>query len=663
MQVVARGEAVRVNAKLTDCFDVFDLHHCVGPNPWLGCPALVFDLAVTGDPAPLPVPALRAAVAARFPELSRGDCPDYATLFARTVVAAGQLDMGLGLERYSLQPVKDFHRIAVETLHSPTQWDAVFLVWDWFEALSQQQPFDLAGPLRALQAQFSRSSFGGPTAYALLRAAARAGVPTLPLRDEGQMQYGYGRKSVRGVSTTFDRDSHLDSDFTTAKDACKALMASLGYPVPGGDVVDTLEDALRVVTEIGYPVAVKPLDGHKGIGVTAGVRDADELAFAFAKAVEASIGPQADPTTAPPPSLQPPLPGKSADLPIGKTPGASIIVERFITGFDFRLLCVGGEFVAATRREPASVTGDGVSTIRHLIAIENARPQRADTPISPLAKVLVDDQLLNSLASAGVTLDTVPAHGHKVWLRKVANLSLGGVSADVTDQVHPDTVAMCRAISGYLRLTCLGIDVIAADITRSWRDGDFGIIEINAAPGIFMHLHPAEGRGVDAPGRIIQTFFKSGRDGRIPIVTANALDTASLRGLLDQIQQSRPSLVPGGLSADAMFVGPDRLPLSRDHTASVRALLRNPRLDLLICEYPAAIFAEDGLLYQGSDLILLDEPTATDDALAHHLTPDAIVLRLEGGVITRTRHGQTYTLDGDWAALCAEAVLELAAAA
>ncbi|HYE00226.1 MAG TPA: cyanophycin synthetase [Alphaproteobacteria bacterium] len=613
--VVEEAKVVRTNARDTDAFDIFNIRHCVGPNPLLDAEALVFDFALTGEPKPQPVAALRAMMAARFPALAEGDCPDYATLFARTAVAVNTLDMGLHLQKWSVRQEGGLWRIAIQALHRNTGRDAIYLAWDWLEAMLQGEPFDFEAQFAALQHGFSRSVFGGPTTYALLRAAYLHGIPYFYLWDESMVQYGYGRKQVRGAATTFDRDGHLDSDFTTRKDDCKTFLDNLGFPVPRGDVVGTLEEAQQVAEEIGYPVVVKPVAGHKGIGVTAGVRTVDELAFAFGKAAEA--------------------------IPEGEP--ADIIVENFITGFDFRLLCVDGEFVAATKREPANVTGDGTSTIAQLIEIENQSPLRADTPTSPLAKVIVDDQLANALAEKGLTLESVLPAGTKVFLRKVANLSLGGVSEDVTDVVHPDTIALCRAVSSYLRLTCLGIDVICDDISKSWKEGNFGIIEINAAPGIFMHLHPAKGRGIDAPSRIIESFFKKAEDGRIPIVTFNKLSKVELRRVLDTVLSANLLINPGGVCSGGAFFRRDELPLHADHTVNVRKLLRNPRLDLLICEYPDRIYAEDGMFYWASDMVVLDEPTEAELTLANYLMPGATVLIRQGNTVTIRQNGQSET--------------------
>lgn len=293
------------------------------------------------------------------------------------------------------------------------------------------------------------------------------------------MQYGYGKQQIRGVATTFDVDSHLDSDFTTQKDDCKRFLAELGFPVPQGDVVVTWEEAREVAAELGYPLAVKPVSGHKGFGVTAEVQKEIELEAAYQRAVAA----------------------------VSEEERFGIIVENSIAGHDFRLLCVNGRFVAATERQPAFVIGDGTSTIKELIDRENLSPQRIDTPTSPMGKIQTDDAMHRYLDEQQLDLESVVDRDRIVYLRKVANLSSGGFSIDATQRVHPDNIILAQDIAQYFHLTCLGIDIITKDISVSWKEGNFGIIEINAAPGVYMHLNPAIGEPVDVTSRILETFL------------------------------------------------------------------------------------------------------------------------------------------------------------
>ena len=212
------------------------------------------------------------------------DFPDHAQLFAALACRQAASTSGSDLHRSGSSHASATAASPCRRFDRRTQHRAVYFAWDWLEAIGSGEPFDYAGRMALLQQEFKHSPYGGPTTYALLSAAEARGIPTFYLRDEGLMQYGYGRHQVRAVSTTFSTDSQLDSDFTTRKDDCKAFLARLGFPVPQGDVVTDLAEAQAAAPEIGYPVAVKPLAGHKGIGVTASVQGPEELAEAFARA-------------------------------------------------------------------------------------------------------------------------------------------------------------------------------------------------------------------------------------------------------------------------------------------------------------------------------------------------------------------------------------------
>lgn len=607
-----------INARRTDVFDVFNFKHYMGPNPYLQRGALVFQFALTGYDDPLPIEKYVEVVGDRYPHIVEETFESYAHLFARAVVEVGKLDMDLHYERYQLKASAKSVIIAVESVHESTSYRVVYAVWDWLEAITRGQQFYLEKQIEQLQRRFRRSVYGGPTIYALLRSADKLGIPTFYLPDEGLMQYGYGKKLVRGVATTFDCDSHLDSDFTTRKDDCKAFLETLGFPVPKGQIVSTYGEALTVAQRIGYPVAVKPVVGHKGIGVTADVQDGDELEFAFQRAVEAH----------------------------GDDQSIAVIVEQSVAGTDYRMLCVNGRFVAAMERRPASVIGDGISTIAELIDRENRRPERLDTPTSPMGKIICDDAMERYLTEQGLTLDSVIAADREVFLRKVANLSSGGISVDATSIVHPDNIVLAQDVAQHFRLVCLGIDILTPDISRSWKEGRFGIIEINSAPGVYMHLRPAIGQSVDVTLPILETFYSSGEDARIPIITFNYIPVAELEELIDDILMKHPDWTIGAICRDAVFVNRSEKNLSGSFNTRVQSLLRNPKLDLLIAEYREPVIEQEGLFYDRSNVVILDEPTETELILSRDVHEDATVVIKEGDSITIRSRGlvEQYTL-------------------
>jgi cyanophycin synthetase len=604
-------EDLRINARKKDAFDIFNIRHYIGSNPYLNTAALVFDFVLTGDLPPRPLEEYVSRLSEHYPHLQDETCESYAHLFAQTVAEVSKLDMDLHFHHWKVHACPDFFRISVEALHARTARAIVYSVWDWFEAITQGEKFLFEAQIHALQNIFRQSVYGGPTVYALFRNALEKGIPAFYLWDEGLMQYGYGKKLVRGVATTFDSDSHLDSDFTTRKDDCKAFLSTLGFPAPQGDIVVSVKEAIAAARKIGYPVAVKPVVGHKGIGVTADVQDAEELEFAFDRAIEA--------------------------IPEGQA--AEIIVEKSIAGVDFRMLCVNGRFVAATERRPASVVGDGHSTIGELIERENRTRARRDTPTSPLGKIKCDEAMERYLDEQRLSIKSVIAAGRTVRLRKVANLSAGGLSVDATRTVHPDNIILAQDIAQHFRLTCLGIDVIASDLSTSWKDGNFGILEINSAPGIFMHLKPAIGESVDVPSHILETFFKSDTDAKIPIITFNRISIQDLQETIDHILLKHPDWTIGAVCQNAVFINRSEKVLHPDYNMNVQNLLRNPKLDMLIAEYDEAVLERDGMFYCGSNMVILANPTETEQILARDIYDDATVIVKEGNNISIRRQG------------------------
>ncbi|MCC5614434.1 cyanophycin synthetase [Nostoc sp. CHAB 5836] len=616
------SELVRINARRTDVFDIFNFKHYLGPNPYLDVGALVFDFALIDSREPLPVEDYIASIGRhRYPNLGSQTYESHAHLFAEVVSEVGKLDMDLHLNHWSVKPYPNCTRISIQSLHERTTREVVYFVWDWFEAITQDEDFTFDEQLVRLQNKFRASVYGGPTVYALLRTAYEKGIPTFYLWEEGLMQYGLGKKHIRGVATTFNCDSHLDSEFTTRKDDCKAFLKTLGFPVPEGNIVFSEKEALAAAREIGYPVAVKPVVGHKGIGVTAEVQDSKELVSAYNRALAA----------------------------IPENQLTRIIVEKSIFGSDFRLLCVNGRFVAATERRPASVVGDGHLTLAELIRQENRKPARLDTPTSPMSKIQIDDAMELYLQEQRLSLDSVIEKGRTVYLRKVANLSAGGISIDATQTVHDDNIILAQDIAQYFQLTCLGIDVITKSLAESWKSSNFAILEINAAPGILMHLKPSVGESVDVPSHILETFFESGADARIPIITFNKISVEELQTTIDHILLQHPNSTIGAVCRDAVFVNRSKKVLSKDYNSNVQTLLRHPKLDLLIAEYAEDILEEQGMFYQNSNIVVLDNPTETEMILVRDVFDSSTVVIRKGNSISIRRKGliEDYTLGED----------------
>ncbi|MGK7876912.1 MAG: cyanophycin synthetase [Xenococcaceae cyanobacterium] len=595
-------------------FHFFNYQHYLGPNLYLNTSALVFDLALGTEVNLHHIDDYLVQISQQLPPLRKIQISDYITLVARTISEVNKLELELPLESFSIHSERDFDRIAIASLDERTSRGVVDLVRDWLEAITRREKFDFSARLRYLQKLFRRSIYGGPTSYALLRAAYSLGIPAFYLPDERLIQYGYGKYQVRGISTTFDRDSHLDSDFTTYKDDCKEFLARCGFPVPFGKVVSDSQEALATAAAIGYPVAVKPVVGHKGMGVTANIQTERALELAFSQAKAASVD-----------------------------TGVEIIVEQSLAGSDFRLLCVGGEFVAAMERRPPFVIGDGTSTVAELIEQENNTPMRQDSPTSALAPIIIDEVLENYLEEQNLSVNSILKPEQLVYLRQVANISSGGVSVDVTPLIHPDNRQLASEIAQYFRLVCLGIDVITPDLSQSWQEGNLGIIEINAAPGVFMHLKPAIGNSIDVPSRILKFLFGATQPCRIPIITCNRLLPEKLVELINYLLKFYPHWLIGGVCRGGVWLNNYTKNYHynyQNYNCLVQSLLRHPQLDLLIAEYPEGIFIQEGIAYLGSNVVILEEPTEIEKILARDVLPQhRLIIQQEGQISVGTKDG------------------------
>lgn len=326
----------------------------------------------------------------------------------------------------------------------------------------------------------------GPSTKAIADAAAARGIPVVRLDDDSLVQLGYGvhRKLIQAAETSLT--SSVSADLSCDKARTKALLEKFFLPVPRGSVVRTADEAVRLLGELAPPLAVKPLDGNQGKGVSLGLRSAEQVREAFDRA--AAISPR-------------------------------VVVEEQFVGRDYRVLVVGGKMVAASERVPALVVGDGTHTVAELVEIENAtNPLRGDGHEKPLTRIVVDDCVRDLLRrSGGRWLTDIPAAGERVLLRATANLSTGGTAKDVTDAVHPEVRRLCERAARVVGLDVCGIDLIAPDVAAPLPDRGAGVIEVNAAPGLRMHHYPSEGTPRDVGRAVVDMLFPRG-NGRVPVV-------------------------------------------------------------------------------------------------------------------------------------------------
>lgn len=579
------------------------LYFYSGPNYYLDRASAVFNINFSPLIKEFSLFKMKMAIVSKFPQILDMETADLPELFAQTLIMVQKCDLDLFVNKYDVLIDEEEFSIAVEYLDDYTCEDAIYLVVNWFESIvNPTLQFNFSAKYKALQATFDKSVYGGPTIYSLIEAGMKRGVPVNHLPIESQFQWGYGRKSIRGKSTVLDVDGIKDTEFTQYKDACKEFLLTCGFPTPKGKNCFDEEGLIAECTELGFPVVVKPLAGHKGEGVTTGITTIEELKDAFQVVIK---GHQENGT---------------------EFQGA--IVEQQIYGKDHRLLTLGGKFVAALEREPAFVIGDGKHNIQALIDIENeTNPDRSNNSRAPLSKIKIDEDLIKYLTLQTLSLKSVIADGVKVYLRRVANISAGGISTNVTDIIHPKNKKLTEDIASFFRIAIMGIDVLAADISKPWDEGNFGIIEINAGPGIYMHLAPFKGGPVDVPNMIIDHFFPTPEKARIPIIISNKVSLNFCQLLYAKLLEIDPKLrYFGFVVEEGAFINGHFFTNNKRHDKNVEMLLRHIGMDFVVFTHTRDNIHDDGIFHSGADIVILDEPNYAEKRLEREMLKDGYTI-------------------------------------
>ena len=451
----------------------------------------------------------------------------------------------------------------------------------------------------------------GPSTAAIVEAAAQRRIPWRRLDDGNLVQLGQGRNRRLIDAAVSDATSLIAVDTVGDKQRTKAALHEAGVPVPVGGSARTLEEALRLFEQVGAPAVVKPLDGNKGKGISLGVATEEELTAAFGKAAERS---------------------------------GVVLVEEQLTGRDYRVLIVNGSMVAASERRPCEVQGDGVSTVSALVDVLNSDPLRGEDHELPLTKVPKDEQLSAYLARSGLDLEHVPAAGATVRLRANANLSAGATAIDVTDVVHPATQRMCERAASLVGLDICGVDLVTSDISAPL---DGGILELNASPGLRMHVAPSQGRPRDVGGAIVDSLVPPGSEARIPICSVTGTNgKTTVTRLIAHLVSAGGQRV-GMTSTDGIRVGADMVRVG-DLTgaASARSVLADPTVEVAVLETARGGILRRGLGYDWSDVGVITNITAD------HLGQDGLetlddLVWIKSLVAERVRDGGTLVLNAD----------------
>jgi len=420
--------------------------------------------------------------------------------------------------------------------------------------------FDSEAAISALR-ELDEDERIGPSTGAIVDAAVARGIPFRRLTSGSLVQLGWGAKARRIQAAELDNTSAVAESIAQDKDLTKRLLHSAGVPVPLGRPVQSEDEAWEVALEVGLPFVVKPQDGNQGKGVTVNLTERSQLASAYASA--AKYG--------------------------------TVMVERFLPGHDFRLLVVGDQLVAAARREPPQVLGDGQHTVRELVDIVNLDPRRGTGHGTALTKIRLDDIAVAHIAAEGLTPDSVPAQGQRVVLRNNANLSTGGSATDVTDDVHPEIAARAVEAAQTIGLHICGVDVVCETMLRPLEEQNGGVVEVNAAPGLRMHLAPSFGKPRHVGVPMVDQLFANGQDGRIPVIAVTGTNGKTTTARIIGHLFAAHGLRVGMTNTDGVYVNGRQID-SGDCSGprSARNVLAHPEVDAAVLEC-----ARGGILREG----------------------------------------------------------------
>jgi cyanophycin synthetase len=432
-------------------------------------------------------------------------------------------------------------------------------------ALLTDTKYDPANDIATLRRLWEHEQ-PGPSTQSILEEAQKRGIPVLSLTNSSLFQLGYGSRQKRISATIGSTTSSLAVDIACSKEDTKQVLQSVSIPVPEGVTVVSEAELKEAVATLGFPLVLKPNGGNQGKGATIGVQSLAEAVQALHHAQHYST---------------------------------EVVVERFITGFDFRLLVINYTFVAAARRTPAAITGDGQSTIQQLIDQINTDPRRGIGHEKVLTTVKIDEETRHLLQEKKLTLQSVLPAGEKVFLKRTANLSTGGTATDVTEEVHPDTIYMAERIARTVGLDICGIDVMAPTLRTPITQNGGAVLEVNAAPGFRMHLCPAEGKPRNVAAPVVDMLFPNDSKGLLPIVAITGTNGKTTTTRLIAHMAKIAGHCVGYTTTDGVYIN-DRLVKKGDCTGpqSAESILKDPEVDFAVLECARGGLLRSGLGYR-----------------------------------------------------------------
>jgi cyanophycin synthetase len=465
---------------------------------------------------------------------------------------------GFGKARETTQ--RGVYKVVVSAWHKDVTIAALNEARELLLALIQDREFDLDASIEMLH-EMTDDLFLGPSTGCIVQAADDRRIPAIRLTSGNLVQLGYGAKQRRIWTAETDRTSAIAESISRDKDLTKSLLSAAGVPTPEGQLVDSVEEAWEVAQDLGLPVVVKPQDGNHGRGVFTNLSTQSEIQAAYAVAVEE---------------------------------GSGVLVEKFIFGDEHRLLVVGQKVVAAAKGEAAWVTGDGQQTVHQLIGSQlNSDPRRGSTEDFPLNPVRIDSSVRLELSRQQLTADSIPKTGQKVLVQ-----TTGNVSIDVTDLIHPQVAKKVALAARVVGLEIAGIDLVAQDISKPLEDQGGAIVEVNAGPGLLMHLKPSQGKSRPVGRAIVDHLFPSDVDYTIPIVgISGTKGKTSVAKIAAHFLRLNNSFVGLACSDGLYFQNKQVEKTDAAHWKGARRTLVHRGVEAAVIENSADVILNQGLAY------------------------------------------------------------------
>ncbi|KFI06893.1 cyanophycin synthetase [Massilia sp. BSC265] len=566
-----------------------------GPNLWSHHTSVEAIVSCTPEEESIrELAGFETRLRARFPQVGElqpyghDDTVPLAQVLERVTLAL-QAEAGcpVTFSRTTATVERGIYQVVVEYSEEDVGRLALALAQELVDAARKDTAFDLAGALARLR-ELDEDVRLGPSTGAIVQAAVARNIPFRRLTEGSLVQFGWGSRQRRIQAAEIDATGAIAETIAQDKELTKKLLDAAGVPVPMGRSVSDPEDAWAAALEIGLPVVIKPKDGNQGKGVTVNVTTREQLTAGFHAASEFRD---------------------------------DILVERYLPGHDYRLLVIGDKLVAAARRDPPFVVGDGVHTVRELVEQVNRDPRRGEGHSTSLTKIRFDDIALATLAARGMHADSVPDKGQRVVLRNNANLSTGGTATDVTDDVHPDVAERCIAAAHMVGLDICGVDLVCDSVLKPIEEQNGGIVEVNAAPGLRMHLSPSFGKSRPIGEAIMDTLIAEGDDGRIPVVAVTGTNgkTTTVRLIAHLFTAS--GLRTGMTNTDGVYIEGRRID-SGDCSGprSARNVLLHPDVDAAVFETARGGLLREGLAFDRCQVAVVTNIGAGDHLGLNYIT-------------------------------------------